>query len=180
MRIPHPSEAELAEACAAGRRDAQKALYDRFCDDMLLLCLRYIGNSEDAREVLMDGFYNCFKSIKTFQYLGEGSLKAWLKKIVVNCCLMRLRKRMPPSASEIGPETEISMEEDTLSKLSAKEILTMIQKLPAGYRTVFNLYFFEDCTHREIAQLLRVSENTSKSQLAKAKASLQKMLAAAG
>ncbi len=170
-------EAHLIESCVAGHRAAQKALYDRYCDEMLVLCLRYIANGEDAREVLMDGFLNCFRSIGSFQYVGDGSFRAWLKKIMVNCCLMRLRKRTP-AADEIDDASAVGVDDGVLARMSAKEILARIQALPAGYRTVFNLYFFEDCTHREIAGLLGISENTSKSQLAKAKATLQRQLTA--
>lgn len=172
------TEAQLIKRCAAGERAAQKVLYDLYVDDMMRLCLRYIPSSEDAREALMDGFYNCFERIDSFQYRGEGSLKAWLKKIVVNSCLMRLRKRVNIMVEELTSEDEIGVDNMMLEALSAKEILTIIQKLPDGYRTVFNLYFFENATHKEIAQALGVSENTSKSQLAKAKASLQQMLSA--
>jgi RNA polymerase sigma-70 factor (ECF subfamily) len=171
-------EKELARRCHRGEPSAQKALYDAYCNDMLLLCLRYIPDTEDAREVLMDGFYNCFKNIGSFEYRDEGSLKAWLKKIVVNQCLMHLRKRSGLLAEALPEDDEVKVDNTMIEELSAKEIMNLIQQLPTGYRMVFNLYYFESCSHKEIAALLGISENTSKSQLIKAKRSLQQMLSA--
>ncbi len=128
-----PSETRLVEECAAGSRAAQKALYDRYCDPMLIVCLRYIANEEDAREALMDGFYNCFRSIGGFRYAGAGSLKAWLKKIVVNCCLMHLRRRVAP-VTELEEATGGAVDDGVLARLSAKELLGLIRRLLASKR----------------------------------------------
>ena len=171
-------EKELAKRCRRGESAGQKALYDMYCNDMMLLCLRYIPDSEDAREVLMDGFYNCFKNIDSFQYREEGSLKAWLKKIIINQCLMQLRKRRAFTSEELPEDDSVRVDNTMVEELSAKEIMNLIQRLPSGYRTVFNLFYFESCTHKEISTMLGISENTSKSQLIKAKRALQQMISA--
>lgn len=147
-------------------------------ESMMILCLRYIVNQEDAREVLMDGFLNFFKHIKTFTYQGEGSVKAWLKKIVVNQCLMHLRKRQPffIQAKEFEQYDTVGTDDDVLGHLSVKEIIKLVHSLPDGYRAVFNLYVFEGKNHREIGELLAISENTSKSQLHRARTMLREKL----
>ena len=176
MQVPD-WEYRVATGCASGERSAQRELYDGFCDDMLMLCYRYIPEREEAREALMDGFLACFKGIAGFGYRGPGSLKAWLKRVMINACLSRLRKRPPPPTEMMGDDADgIGIESDALQRLSAKEILLLVQELPDGYRTVFNLYSFEGLGHKEIAGLLGISEATSKSQLFKAKARLRQRL----
>lgn len=171
----HIDEQALANGCRRYDAAAQRQLYDRYVDHMMITCLRYIPNREDAKEVMLDGFVNAYKNFDRFEYRGTGSLKAWLKKITVNQCLMRLRKQnnVLLYADEPDHTNEPVTESDALSRLSVKEIIELIQQLPDGYRTVFNLYNFEDMTHKEIGELLGISENTSKSQLHKAKALLQ-------
>jgi len=145
---------------------------------MMILCLRYISDKEDAKEVLHDAFCNFFKNLDRFEYKGEGSTKAWLKKIVVNQCLMHLRSRKQFifNEGEIEKYEDVVMDETALDKMSVKEIMALIHTLPAGYRTVFNLYIFEGKGHKEIAQMLGITENTSKSQLHKARAMMQQKL----
>ena len=166
------------KCCKSGNSSAQKMLYQKYVSDMMILCLRYVANQEDAKEVLMDGFFNFFKNIGSFTYMGEGGVKAWLKKIVVNQCLMYLRKRQPfyIQAREIEEYDTSDGSESPLDHLSAKEILAQIHTLPDGYRAVFNLYVFEGMNHREIGELLGISDNTSKSQLHRAKALLKEKL----
>lgn len=169
----------LVQGCRENNAFAQKLLYDRYAETMMVLCLRYITNMHDAREVLMDGFCNCFKNINRFSWQGDGSLRAWLKKIMVNQCLMHLRKKsLDYREISEAEKTEVlgSNDETPLDKLSAKEIMQLVQELPAGYRTVFNLYAFEEMTHKDIAAMLGISENTSKSQLHKARSFLQKRI----
>jgi RNA polymerase sigma-70 factor (ECF subfamily) len=153
-------------------------LYNQYVEPMMILCLRYIVSHEDAKEVLMDGFLNFYKNINGFTYQGEGSVKAWLKKIMVNQCLMYLRKRHPLFVT--GKDSEhfknVDNSENVLNYLNAKEIMKMIHSLPDGYRTVFNLYFFEGMNHREIGEMLNISENTSKSQLHRARAILKEKI----
>lgn len=171
-------EAYLVKCCKDNNPAAQKVLYSKYAEDMMLLCLRYITNQEDAKEALMDGFLSFFRNIGGFTYQGAGSVKAWLKKIVVNQCLMHLRKRQPfyQSGKEVEEYEDKDTGEDVLDHLSAKELLQLIHTLPEGYRAVFNLYVFEDMNHREIGELLNISEQTSKSQLHRAKALLKKKI----
>jgi RNA polymerase sigma factor (sigma-70 family) len=168
--------AELIKEARQGSAAAQKCLFDQLADKMLLLCRRYVKNREDAEEIVLDGFYKFFKNLPAFNYQGDLALQAWLKKIMINECLMFLRKK---NVFTIVTETvaeEISLQEDALNNLSATEIFNMILQLPVGYRTVFNLYTVEGIGHAEIAGLLAISEGTSKSQLSKARSLLQKML----
>lgn len=167
-------EQHLAKLCGKGDRVAQKNLYDDYAEYLLLVACRYIPGEHDAREVLMDALLNAYKNIDRFTWQGEGSLRAWLKKIVVNQALMFLRKknRQLLQMNDVLAE-EIVTDTDALHKLSVKELMNIIHRLPDGYRTVFNLYVFEGMTHKEIGRLLDISENTSKSQLHKAKSMLQ-------
>lgn len=146
-----------------------------YVEDMMLLCLRYIADKEDAREVLSDSFLKFFNNINDFEYRGVGSVKAWLKKITVNHCLMFLRKnRMSfQSVDDDDRHIEISAQDNIIEELTAKEILLLIHGLPDGCKTVFNLYVFEGRLHKEIAQMLGISEGTSKSQLHLAKSILK-------
>ena len=168
-------EIQLSAQCAAGNAFAQRLLYDQYAGPMMLVCSRYLPLREDAEEALMDAFYNCYKNIDSFTYAGEGSLRAWLKKIVVNQCLMQLRKKKPVFADNTDmAELPIPAPDGILDTLSAKEIMRLVQGLPAGYRMVFNLYLFEGKSHKEISEMLGISESTSKTQLHKAKAQLQR------
>ena len=172
--------AKLVREAKQGSTAAQKYLFDRLSDKMLLLCRRYVKNREDAEEILLDGFYKFFKNLPAFNYLGDAALYAWLKKIMINECLMFLRKKNVFSmVAEIAAE-EIPLAEEALDNLSAAEIFNMIVQLPVGYRTVFNLHTVEGIPHPEIALLMGITEGTSKSQLSKARSLLQKMLAQKG
>jgi RNA polymerase sigma factor (sigma-70 family) len=170
-------EAGLVKCCKHNNAAAQKILYARYAEGMMILCLRYISNREDAKEALMDGLLSFFQNISGFTYRGDGSLKAWLKKIMVNQCLMHLRKRNPLFV----PQEETANEpkeshENALDYINAKEIIGMIHALPTGCRTVFNLYVFEGMNHREIAEILDISESTSKSQLHRARTLLKETI----
>lgn len=167
---------QLIKEAKQGSAAAQKCLFDLFADKMILVCRRYVKNSEDAEELLLDGFYKFFKNLSSFNYQNEAALVGWLKKIMINECLMLLRKKNVFNMVSESEAEEISLEEEALNKLSAKEIFDLIVNLPVGYRTVFNLYVIEGMDHKEIAALLGIAEGTSKSQLSKAKALLQKNL----
>lgn len=171
------TEVQLIEACKRKESFAQRLLYDCYVEQMYLLCLRYVPSAADAEEVLSDGFLKCFKNIGQFTYLGEGSTRAWLSKIVVNECLMFLRRKKQLIISIDKENTLPEMaDEDALSNINTKDILKHIQRLPPGYRTVLNLYVFEDLPHKEIASLLGITESTSKSQLFKARALLKQKI----
>jgi RNA polymerase sigma factor (sigma-70 family) len=167
---------ELVKECKLGSTAAQKCLFDLYADPMMVLCCRYVKNREDAEEIMLDGFYKFFKNIVSFQYMGETALYAWIKRIMINECLMFLRKK---NAFVMTTETEaeqLGFSEDVLNKLSTAEIFKLIVQLPVGYRTVFNLFAVEGMSHKEIAAVLKITDGTSKSQLNKARALLQKMI----
>ena len=172
------NEVQLIEACKKEEPFAQRLLYNQYVERMYLLCLRYVGHAADAEEILSDAFLKCFKNINGFTYAGEGSIRAWLSKIVVNECLMFLRRKKQLVISiDVQDALQDTADDDSsISHLHVKEILKHIQQLPAGYRTVLNLYVFEDLSHKEIATMLNITESTSKSQLFKARALLKQKI----
>jgi RNA polymerase sigma-70 factor (ECF subfamily) len=177
--VSYDDEISLVQGCREHRAQAQKKLYDRYVDVLMVVCLRYIGNQEDAKDTLMKAFVESFRCINSFEYRGVGSLRAWLKSIAVHQCLMHLRKQpllFQPWDDRLEEYVEDKNSQQPLVQLTVKEIMHWIHELPAGYKTVFNLYVFEDMGHKEIAALLDISENTSKSQLHKARALLQKQI----
>ena len=166
----------LIEGCIAGDRAFQTKLYDLFAPKMLGVCMRYAKNREEAEEVLHEGFMRVFTYIKKFK--GIGSFEGWIRKIMVNCALSKYRNKIhlyPVIQMDIAGYA-IAEEPEVFSTLYAKELLSVVQSLPAGYRIVFNLYVFEGYKHREIAEVLGISEGTSKSNLSDARAFLQKAL----
>jgi RNA polymerase sigma-70 factor (ECF subfamily) len=167
---------ELIKEAKEGSSAAQKCLFDQLCDKMLILCRRYVKVKEDAEEILLDGFFKFFKNLGRFDYQSDAALHVWLKQIMINECLMFLRKKNVFKIITESAAQEISLEETAINDLSAAEIFVLILQLPVGYRTVFNLYEIEGMEHKEIAKLTGISEGTSKSQLSKARALLQKML----
>jgi len=164
------------EEARSGSAAAQKCLFDRLADPMMAVCCRYVKGREDAEEILLDGFCKFFAHLPGFRYQGDPALFAWIKKIMINECLMFLRKKNVFSMLAETAADEIPLETEVLANLSAAEIFALIVQLPLGYRTVFNLYAIEGMEHREIALALGIAEGTSKSQLSKAKILLQKML----
>lgn len=171
-------EEQLVRSCREGHAPAQRQLYEQYVEPLMVQCLRYVPLPQEAQEVLMDGFVQAFRHIGNFEYRGPGSLKAWLKKIMVNQCLMHLRKKKQRlvDAEQVEAHVAMAYEDPLLERLSAKELVLLIQELPDGYRLVFNLYVFEEMGHKEIAALLGISENTSKSQLHKARQQLRQKL----
>jgi len=168
--------AELVKEAKQGSASAQKCLFDLLSDRMMLVCRRYLKSQEDAEEVLLDGFYKFFKNLPLFHFQGDAALTGWLKRIMINECLMLLRKKNVFTIVTESAAEDVPLEEEALNNLSAKEIFDLIVQLPVGYRTVFNLYAIEGMEHKEIAALLGIAEGTSKSQLSKAKILLQKNL----
>ena len=167
----------LIKGCIAGDRAFQTKLYDLFAPKMMGVCLRYSKNREEAEEVLQEGFLKVFTYIKNFR--GDGSFEGWIRKIMVNCTLSRYRNKSTlhlVTGLDTFSNNDASTT-DIASNLDAKELLTLVQSLPPGYRTVFNLFVFEGFKHREIADALGISEGTSKSNLSDARAFLQKALA---
>jgi RNA polymerase sigma-70 factor (ECF subfamily) len=166
-------ETSLILACKQGRREAQNILYKKFGGKMFAVCKRYLTNAMDAEDVLMEGFLKVFLGIR--DYNEEGSFEGWMRRIFVNECLMKLRKRKIEFS--LADEAILVAEPATiLEQLSSEEIQQLIIQLPDGFRTVFNLYAIEGYTHAEIAAQLGISEGTSKSQLSRARVLLQQKI----
>lgn len=170
----------ILEGCIAHQRNAQYQLYSKFASTMLAVCLRYSETREEAEDILQEGFLKVFQNIAG--YRKQGSLEGWMKRIMINHALNRFRKnRKLPYLKDIDEinETEIldsNDESEIIQTVPADILLEMIQTLPDGYRVVFNMYVFEEFTHKEIADSLNITESTSKTQLMKARRLLRKKL----
>lgn len=168
-------EQELAERCRQGDNLARKELYEHYAGRMLSVCLRYAGDRETAEDLMHDGFLKLFNSFDKFTWRGDGSLRAWMERVVVNTALQYLRKNdvmNQSSALEDFSEAYEEPDASTMDTIPEKVLMQFISELPAGYRTVFNLYIFEEKSHKEIAQMLGINEKSSASQLTRAKAAL--------
>lgn len=170
------TDEEIVKGCINKNPIAQKNLYDKFARKMLGVCLRYSENQEEAEDVLQNGFITVFQNIETFKSLG--SFEGWVRKIMVNTALTNIRKNKKfkqnielDSVTYMLPSTNHVAE-----NFAANDLLKVIKTLPPGFRTVFNLYAIEGYSHKEIGDMLNISEGTSKSQYARAKAHLQKMI----
>lgn len=176
------SEEEIIAGCKLGKRKAQHELYNRYSGSMFGVALRYSRNKSEAEDVLQEAFIRIFKYIKSFEGRNQGSLSAWIKTIVINTTLSYNRNNKKHHYTEdvdevqVGenPVFDISYDSDTDERKN--KIMKAMQQLPHGYRTVFNLYSLEGYTHKEIAEILDISENTSKSQLSKARKYLRNLL----
>jgi RNA polymerase sigma factor (sigma-70 family) len=171
------TEKELIARCQQQDRVAQKWLYDRYAAKMFSVCRRYIPRREDAEDVLIEAFFKIFENINVFRSVG--SFEGWMRRIVVNEALMFLRKNklltVEPDAADLNT-LEMSVSIGVEQQLAVQDILKLLEKLPTGYRTIFNLYVIEGFKHQEIADMLHISINTSKSQLILAKEKLRKMM----
>lgn len=167
---------ELIRSCLSGDRNAQKALFDKYTRRMMGICLRYAPGREEAEDMMQEGWIKVFRNLHSFRF--EGSAEGWIKRIMVNTCLEILRKnKKMANQVEIDDVYEsVYTEINSADAMSAKELLKLIHKLPAGYRTVFNLFAIEGYSHKEIAAMLSITENTSKSQYSRARMHLQRML----
>lgn len=153
----------------------QEMLYHRYSSKMYGVCLRYCKDSEDAQDLLQDGFVKIFKNLEKFR--GEGSFEGWIRRIFVNTSIEHFRKSVKNYA--VTDTQEIIIEDpswNALENLAEKDIIKMIQDLSPGYRQVFNMYVIEGYSHKDIGNILGISEGTSKSQLARAKGILKKIV----
>lgn len=179
--LPDPKEITVAEnfdlklirSCKEGDRAAQKVLYERLAPRMFPVCIRYIGDREMAQDVLQEGFITLFTHLDA--YKGEGSFEGWARKIFITTALMELRRK---DALKMSDELDVvkGMKTDTVSQLQNigyKDLMNLITTLPAGFRTVFNLYAVEGFSHKEISEMLGINETTSRTQLSRARAWLQ-------
>ncbi len=168
-------ESDLIIGCIEGNRRMQEELYRRFSPRMYAVCLRYAANAEEAEDILQEGFIKIFKKLDSFR--SEGSFEGWIRRIFVNTAIEHFRrKRYLMPVTEKEENTIEGKYVSVLDELAEKDILALVQELSPGYRTVFNMYVVEGYTHREIADILGISEGTSKSQLSRAKVILQDLV----
>jgi len=168
------SESDLIKGSIAGDRRMQEELYRRFAPKMYAVCLRYANNTDDAQDLLQEGFIKVYKNLHRFR--AEGSFEGWVRRVFVNTSIEHFRKKSA-QLSSVSEKEENTIEDadiTALDSLAEKDIINIVQELSPGYRTVFNLYVVEGYSHKEIGELLGISEGTSKSQLARAKSILQK------
>lgn len=169
-------EKQLFRDCLNGDRRAQKNLYDRYAGKMFAVCMRYAKDKTTAADYLQEGFIRVFRKLETFR--SEGSFEGWIRTIMVNTSLEMLRKNDLLSESD-DYMRHISLAQPdpgVIEQMHEKELIALIQQMPTGFRTVFNLYAIEGYTHKEIGEMLHISEGTSKSQYARAKTWLQNKL----
>lgn len=165
---------DIIKKCKSQDRSGQKELFEMYKDILYPICLRYVKNENEAEDVFIEGFYKIFSKIDG--YKSEGSFEGWMKKIMVNESLMYLRKRNRLGLMVDLNDIDIADIPDSEESIDFEEFLKILQDLPDGYRTVFNLYVIEGYKHREIAEILGISLNTSKSQLILAKKRIAELL----
>ncbi len=173
---------EMIDGCLLNNRKAQQELFKFFYGKMLAICMRYTNDRDTAQEVLQEGFIKIFEKIGTFDY--NGSFEGWVRRIIVNTSIDYIRKsKKDPLLTDndndfkLGTENFLEENEEMeFNELKAEIAMASIQELTPAYRAVFNLYVIEDFSHKEIAEMLGISEGTSKSNLSKAKLNLQKIV----
>ena len=169
------SEQDLVRKVLQNDKAAMKTLYGQYVGYLTAVCARYVPDDDEVKDILQEAFIKIFQSMDRFSWRGEGSLKAWMTRIVVNDSLKFLRRKKPLPLSATLSEP-LDDEEPPFEAVPLPVIQDMIRKLPDGYRTVFNLFVFEDKSHKEIASLLGIKENSSASQLFHAKAMLARWI----
>jgi RNA polymerase sigma-70 factor (ECF subfamily) len=173
------SEDDFIQACVNNERWAQKKLYEYHYTTMMGVCLRFANNDDDALDILHEGFIKVFKNLAS--YNAGTSLSAWMRKIMINTAIDYYRKELRRKTEDLNIAYNLSTNDaDAISRLSAEEILKALQQLTVSYRSVFNLYVIEGYSHKEIADILGITESTSRANLVKARAKLKQVLLASG
>jgi RNA polymerase sigma factor (sigma-70 family) len=163
------------EGCKKQESKSQLKLYNRYANTIMAVCYRYMGNDFKAQDMLQESFVKIFQKIE--MYNSEGNFEAWIRRIAVNTCLDQLRKDKKERQNvQIEEELVGAIDSGILEEMAAEDIMDIVMEMPEGYRTVFNLYAVEGYSHKEIADKLNVSENTSKSQYSRAKKFLRDRL----
>lgn len=169
------SEGDLIRGCIRQDRVCQRELYDRYSSKMFGVCLRYTGDRSAAEDLLQEGFIKVYQKVGMFRF--EGSFEGWVRRIFINLAIEHHRRAVHLyPIIEVQRSGEDFMEEEAISAMSAAEIMELVHSLSPGYRTVFNLYVVDGLGHKEIAGQLGITEGTSKSQLARARVILQRMI----
>lgn len=164
---------QLIKNCVAGKQRALAQLYHMFAPKMFGVCLRYAKDATEAEDNLQEGFIKVFSNLKTFRH--EGSLEGWIRRIMINVSLEKLRKQhlMYP-VEDVAIYDSVNYSDDVIAKIAADDLMKLIQQLPPRYRLVFNLYVIEGMSHQEIAEKMSITQGTSKSNLARARDILKK------
>lgn len=183
MEPAEPVYDAILDGCLAGERRSQQRVYELFYGKMMSVCLRYTKNHDQAKDILQDGFIKVFKSLEHFN--RAGSLEGWVRRIMVNTAIDHFR-RARHSYLLLGEDRSMedfedladteALDEDATLDLKPADVINAMQKLTPAYRTVFNMYVFEEMSHKQIAEMLDISIGTSKSNLAKAKNNLKRLL----
>jgi RNA polymerase sigma-70 factor (ECF subfamily) len=169
-------ESDIIKGCLRGDRACQKALYEHFVAKMLGVCMRYAKDRAEAEDMVQEGFLKVFQGISKFKF--EGSFEGWVRRIMVFNAINYYKHRCRKFQEDLDRENfDVPFHDDILEKISAKEIIALIQHMPEGYRLVFNLYAIDGFTHKEIAEKLNIAIGTSKSQYSRAKQCMQGLLA---
>lgn len=169
------TEQEIIEGCLQGKASAQEKLYSLYSRRMMAVCLRYTRSRPEAEDIFQEAFIKVFKSIHTWQ---GGSLEGWIRRIFVNTAInfYHQNKKFFDNVDASHADSLSSRNENVISQLSNQELLNLVNKMPDGYRMVFNLYVVEGYNHGEIAAMLNIAEGSSKSQLSKARNYLKKLI----
>ena len=174
------TEQELVEGCRRGDDVARRQLYERYAGKMMAICMRYMANREEAEDLLHDGYIKLFGSFDKFEWQGEGTLPAWMARVMANLALQRLRKTDVMSqtvelenTAELRDDVDRPDEGPDIETIPKKVLMQFIEELPPGYRTVFNMYVFEGKNHIEIGKELGINNKSSASQLVRARAILK-------
>jgi RNA polymerase sigma factor (sigma-70 family) len=166
---------ELLAQCIENQPKAQKQLFDILAPKMFSVCLRYAKDEDEAKDILQESFIKVFNNLTKFEH--KGSFEGWIKRIFINTSIEFYRKNKRQNmVDNIDSVAEQSIDSQILSMLKAADLMKLVNCLPTGYRTVFNLYVVEGYTHQEISNMLHISDNTSKSQLHKARLHLQELV----
>lgn len=169
------TERDLIMGCIREDRKCQVEVFRRYSGKMLSVCRRYARHRLEAEDILQDAFVKVFNNMEKFQF--KGSFEGWMRRIVINTALKNYQKSSFQK-EQIGLDhyDDRSIEPEAVSQLAEEEILELIDKLPTGYRVVFNLYVIEGYSHKEIAEMLNIGESTSRSQLVKARKMLKEQI----
>lgn len=169
-------DTSLVIECVKGDSRAQRMLFERFSKKMLGVCMRYAKSTEQAEDVLQDGFIKVFSKLNDFKH--DGSLEGWIRRIMVNTSLDQIRKENKLLGNTSLDNVDYKLQDNAfvLENLAAKDLMKMVQSMPVGYKVVFNMFAIEGYSHKEISEHLGISENTSKSQYSRARAYLRERL----
>ena len=169
-------DTSLVLECVKGNSRAQRMLFERFSQKMLGVCMRYAKSTEQAEDVLQDGFIKVFSKLNDFKH--DGSLEGWIRRIMVNTSLDQIRKENKLLGNTSLDNVDYKLQDNAfvLENLAAKDLMKMVQSMPVGYKVVFNMFAIEGYSHKEISEHLGISENTSKSQYSRARAYLRERL----